>query len=320
MQLKRILVSLLVAIMVLSTAVVVSAEDVLLSAPATLDIAVESDSTADVAAGDTVEVNVVIKNNPGVRCVLFTLKWTANVTPVTGADNKVAVTTSDIFSFEDSVLGNNGVMVGTDNIKFVSDMGNSENVTATGTIVTLSFKVNDNYKCTDGDIVISLEGATALDAANNGYAASVTNLELSAHNYTEVAEVAATCTAAGSTAGKKCADCGTVVGVEEIPATGHNFADVAEVPATCTTAGTAAGKKCADCDATEGLAQIPALGHTEEAYGENGDGIKCAVCGEIIKEATVPTANLTWLWIVIAVVVVVAAAAVVYFVVIKKKK
>ncbi|MBQ8338408.1 MAG: hypothetical protein IJY33_04620, partial [Oscillospiraceae bacterium] len=192
-------------------------------------------------------------------------------------------------------------------------------VTATGTVATLSFKVNDDYKCSDGNIVISIEGANALDAANEGYVANVTNLELVAHNYVDVAEVAATCTTAGSTAGKKCADCDVTVGVEEIPATGHSFTDVAEVPATCTTAGTAAGKKCANCDETEGLAEIPALGHKEEAYGEKGDGIKCAVCGEIIKEASVP-ANLTWLWIVIAVVVVVAAAAVVYFFVIKKKK
>lgn len=320
MQLKRILVSLLVAMMILSTAVVaVSAEDTVTSATATLDIAVEA-STADVEAGDVVEVNVVIKNNPGVRCVLFTLAWDADhVTPVTGADGKVVVATSDIYSFDDSVLDYNGVMINAEDIKFVSDIGNKENITATGTIATLSFKVNDDYKCSDGAIVIAVEGATALDANNEGYVANVTNLELVAHSYVDVAEVPATCTEPGTTAGKKCSVCETTVGVTEIPVAGHSYVDVAEVPATCTTAGKAAGQECSVCGETTGLGEIPALGHKEEPYKETGK--KCSVCGEITVEPTVEKNNTVLIVIIIVAVVVVAAAAViVYFFVIKKKK
>ena len=73
MQLKRIFVSLLVAIMMLSLAVITAvAAD---TASATFDVTVETSSTVDagvktlVSAGDTLEVKVVIKNNPGVAYI-----------------------------------------------------------------------------------------------------------------------------------------------------------------------------------------------------------------------------------------------------------
>ncbi|MGM9651263.1 MAG: hypothetical protein ACI3VX_04910, partial [Faecousia sp.] len=70
-----------------------------------------------------------------------------------------------------------------------------------------------------------------------------------------------------------------------------NTTEVAEVPATCTTAGTAAGVVCADCGAViSGCEEIPALGHTATAgtYVCNEDGTHtytCSVCSETVTES-----------------------------------
>ena len=58
-------------------------------------------------------------------------------------------------------------------------------------------------------------------------------------NTQTVAQVDATCTASGTTAGVKCADCGAILsGCIEIPATGHSWdAGVITTEATCTKTG-----------------------------------------------------------------------------------
>ena len=79
------------------------------------------------------------------------------------------------------------------------------------------------------------------------------------HVLQDVAAQAATCTAPGWKAYKKCANCEYKEGYEEIPA-GHVLQDVAAQAATCTAPGWKAYKKCANCDYTEGYEEIPA-GH-----------------------------------------------------------
>lgn len=88
----------------------------------------------------------------------------------------------------------------------------------------------------------------------------------------DVAEIPATCTEPGVTAGVKCAVCGAVVsGCETIPALGHDFGEWAVVKAaTCTESGTES-RTCARCQETE-TRTVEALGHDFK------DG-KCAVCG-----------------------------------------
>ena len=49
--------------------------------------------------------------------------------------------------------------------------------------------------------------------------------------------------------------------METIAALGHDLKDDAAVAATCTTAGTTAGKHCTRCDYKEGMETIAALGH-----------------------------------------------------------
>ena len=63
----------------------------------------------------------------------------------------------------------------------------------------------------------------------------------SVHNVVDVAAVAATCTKDGTTAGKKCIDCGAILeGIETVPAAGHKNAAAVkenEVAPTCTAQG-----------------------------------------------------------------------------------
>ena len=96
------------------------------------------------------------------------------------------------------------------------------------------------------------------------------------HDLKDDAAVDATCTTAGTTAGKHCTRCDYKEGMETIAALGHDLKDDAAVAATCTTAGTTAGKHCTRCDYKEGMETIAALGH---AWDE----------GEVTKEATETT-------------------------------
>ena len=96
------------------------------------------------------------------------------------------------------------------------------------------------------------------------------------HDLKDDAAVAATCTTAGTTAGKHCTRCDYKEGMETIAALGHDLKDDAAVAATCTTDGTTAGKHCTRCDYKEGMETIAALGH---AWDE----------GKVTKEATETT-------------------------------
>ena len=96
------------------------------------------------------------------------------------------------------------------------------------------------------------------------------------HDLKDDAAVAATCTTAGTTAGKHCTRCDYKEGMETIAALGHDLKDDAAVAATCTTAGTTAGKHCTRCDYKEGMETIAALGHAWDK-------------GKVTKEATETT-------------------------------
>lgn len=95
------------------------------------------------------------------------------------------------------------------------------------------------------------------------------------HTEIDVAAVPATCTQAGTTAGKKCSVCNTVIsGVEVDPAKGHTVETLAAVAPTCTEEGKTEGKKCSVCNEVL-VPQMPvtATGHS---YGTDG---KCTNAG-----------------------------------------
>ena len=144
--------------------------------------------------------------------------------------------------------------------------------------------------CGAVDILATLDGFEDTDCTANGK-----------HTVVDVPEVPATSTSTGLTAGKKCSVCGEILeGCEVIPmlTCEHVPAEAVtedEVPATCTTAGSySLVVYCTVCneEISRETVVVDALGHTEETIPgkpatctEDGltDGVKCSVCGDIIK-------------------------------------
>ena len=119
-------------------------------------------------------------------------------------------------------------------------------------------------------------------------------IDATGHTPEDVAEVPATCTEPGCTAGKKCAVCGAILeGMELILPTGHTVVIDAAVAATCTEPGLTAGAHCSVCN--EVLAKqetVAALGHDAQVIpavaptcteAGSTEGSVCARCGEILK-------------------------------------
>lgn len=113
------------------------------------------------------------------------------------------------------------------------------------------------------------------------------------HTLEDIPSIAATCTQGGSTAGKKCADCGEVVispvDTAKLP---HTPETVAGVQASCTSTGLTDGSKCSVCgdvlterQIIEKLDHIPSeeiIPGTPPSCTESGvsDSIRCEICGE----------------------------------------
>lgn len=104
-------------------------------------------------------------------------------------------------------------------------------------------------------------------------------------NIVTIPGAAATCTKAGMTDGRKCADCGKVIAAQsEEPALGHSESVVAGVAATCTTDGKTEGVECSVCHVVlQSQKIIPATGHnfgdwTITPATENAEGLKTRTC------------------------------------------
>ena len=154
-----------------------------------------------------------------------------------------------------SSTGNNGLLTANIHYNYVSHTHSYKDVV---TAPTCTEKGHTTHTCSCGDSYVD------------------TYTDPLGHDLKDDAAVAATCTTAGTTAGKHCTRCDYKEGMETIAALGHDLKDDAAVAATCTTAGTTAGKHCTRCDYKEGMETIAALGH---AWDE----------GMVTKEATETT-------------------------------
>jgi hypothetical protein len=110
------------------------------------------------------------------------------------------------------------------------------------------------------------------------------------HKVETIPGKAATCTEAGLTDGKKCADCGKILEEQkEIPALGHDEQIVPGKAATCTEKGLTEGKVCKRCGAVlVAQEEIPALDHDWgewEKYDENQHKRVCARNSEHVEYA-----------------------------------
>ena len=118
--------------------------------------------------------------------------------------------------------------------------------------------VKAHYKCSDCDKLFIKEDGTYSETTQNDLVIKATG-----HTEEEIPAVAATCTKAGTTAGKKCSVCGEIIEApKEIPATGHKWDDgkVTKEPTE-----TEKGVKtftCSECGTTK-TEEIPATGKKE---------------------------------------------------------
>ena len=270
MQLKRIILSLLVAVMMISMAVVaVSAANTTVG---TFDVrveAVDAEGYLPVTSEGTVEAKIVVTNNPGVSVATFDILFNAEELEY------VSNTAGDLYKLQFVKPVNSKVCVAT-------NMLAEEDVTEIGTVVTLTFKVTESF--TGDKVKIDVDNVIAYDATFAEVAATGTTGETTCEhkNVTILEAQEPTCLEAGKTEGKVCATCGEVlVAQEEIAATGHT----AGAEATCTTAQT-----CTVC----GAEMVAAKGHVEAGIVEAIDatcaasgmtaGKMCTVCNIVIEK------------------------------------
>lgn len=342
-----------------------------LGVSATSEAAV-STKPVTVQAGDTLEVSVTVAENPGVAYMQFFLLYDPAVLSVKTVDGEVAYEMGDFFTSitnkKVSLIKEGEKESGQVKVMLYAD---KNSFATSGTIITVQFEVLACATDTKGATNVALDfskGAAwdlsleelKVSLVDDGKAAIAAHdklvdvdsedspcvtagqkcpncgtivVETSAHHEMEaVAEVPATCTKAGSTAGEKCKNCDHTVGVEEIPALGHALTTVAGQDVTCLVDGWNAYEKCTreGCDySTQEIIKAkgehtividPAVDATTSTEGKT-EGSHCSVCGEIIKaQETIPVkTSLLWLWILIAVIVLIAAGVAVYFFVFKKK-
>lgn len=305
---KKLFAVLLVVLSVFAFSVVASAEN-----ENVLGYTLES-SDSLVYSGDTVTVNVVISENTGFVHSIVDVTYDAEIVTYVESSKDSTVYNASKLTVNNPKAGTLRVSIG--DMMAAINPGDAEVFTATGTVVSLTFKVNEDY---EGDITFT----TAVDVKNTlnskgemTFVISTGSLTLTAisenHEHTASEEVvpgkAATCTESGLTDGSKCAVCGEVYGQEEIPALGHSEETVAGKDATCTESGLTDGSKCTVCGETVvEQEEIPALGHTEEVVAavaptctETGltEGKKCSVCGTVtVAQETVEATGHSWDWV-----------------------
>lgn len=255
MQPKRIITLLLVVVLTFICGVTsVAAQD---NAAKTLDIAVEATSSTAVVsepvcvkAGETVDVSVAIKANPGVTVVNFALNYDVKaLTPKTDADGNLEVKLNKLFVAE-SILNfdaENGVIT---YLGGAEDWTNAQNVTTTGALFTLTFTVNKDYH---GETPLTLSDCEAINAkfdvfsglelinVFDGNTKDYNKATVSTHVWGTPAVVKADCITDGTTT-YTCTDanCKKTVVIIDQKALEHDLSE----PATCTTAQTCKREGC----------------------------------------------------------------------------
>lgn len=106
-------------------------------------------------------------------------------------------------------------------------------------------------------------------------------IERKPHTEEEIPEIPASCTQTGSSGGKRCAVCKTVLVRPTVtPMTPHKEKAIPNTPATCTAPGSQGGKQCEDCgEITEQPTIVEQLKHkTDDAHKDT--------TGKVTKEST----------------------------------
>ena len=217
-------------------------------------------SYAQTQPGDTFTVDVELISNPGIINLALNVEYDTSVFTLE------KVTDTGLFSgaVHSPNYSNYPYYLTWNNDTALSD------ITVNGVIATLSFRVADNAQPGSYSIKLSYDNAN-FDIFNFNFEtvdfdleeADVEIVECLHKNVTEVSGTAATCTAAGLTAGFRCSDCGIwLTPQEEIPAKGHSPVKLNAKPATCTASGLTEGSCCSVCGETiVAQTSVKALGH-----------------------------------------------------------
>ncbi len=347
MQPKRIITLLLVVVLTFICGVTsVAAQD---NAAETLEIAVEATSSTAVMseplcvkAGETLDVSVAIKANPGVTVLNIALNYDVNaLTPKTDAEGNLEVKYGKFFADFEQVKFNpeTGVVEYLGRVADYTSF-NPQVVTETGNLFTVTFTVKEDYH---GDSPLTLSGyekgiiskfnpivPTVFDGNTKDY----NKATVSSHLWGEPKVVKATCTTDGTT-NLTCTDdtCKKEVTRIDQTAIGHTpVVDAAKEP-TCTEIGLTEGSHCSVCgEILVNQEEIPAKGHSygewevEKEATKKEEGLKvktCSACGDKITE-TIPKleGSSAWIWILVVALVVVLGGGgfCLYWFVLRKKK
>ena len=283
MKIKKVLICLMSVLILMVSFGIISAWATSPASAGDLVISVES---VTAPAGDTVIVTLSVTSNPGFSYLRLTVTQDDTLTLIDAENGSI------LKDFDQGV-----------NLMWSADTQS----TATGTLVTLTFKVADN--AVQGYYPITIKFRECYNDNYDDVPATIISGSVTvacSHKNTIVTEeIAATCTTTGRTEGKYCADCGEVlIAQESIPAMGHTEVIDAVVSATCTESGLSEGKHCAVCKEVL-MAQevIPALGHdyletrvVRPTCTEIGYTVyTCENCGKSKNENTVPATGHTFL-------------------------
>ena len=176
------LISLMIAVLLLVTCVVPFA------------VAVEkanvSVSSAAAATGENVTLSVSLSNNPGIGTYKMTVQYDSSELELISLKNG-----SEMSFAGNAATGEAAGMAG-------------ETVTANGTLFTATFKVLGTT-CTKTNVSVSVDSFADIEGNSVPVSSSKGTVTISGTCVTtEVAEVPATCTKAGTAAHQKCTVCG----------------------------------------------------------------------------------------------------------------
>ena len=179
-------------------------------------------STQDALRGETVDVTVSLKNNPGIISAKVNVSYDADVL--------------ELVSKEDGEFA--GVAYGpTSNNPFVINWvdGIHPNNTTNGVLSTLTFRVKDGAQLGQSPITLMYDPEDVFDDNfdNVGFAIAngCVNVILCQHNNTETTPaVASTCIAHGHGEYVTCLDCGKIIegSNELLPLSDHTYAEIAD--------------------------------------------------------------------------------------------
>ena len=250
-------------------------------------VKVTTDAT-EVKQGDTLVSTVSFETNPGFAAFELHLEFDKDVLEITSIEelNREAFPGSVIFP--NNKAENINEM---SNGKVGMSYGSVEDITTTGAVLKMTFKVKDDAKIGKSEIKVIEENTDATNFDVEDVPVEVVNAEFQVecnHTNLEKNTVEATCTEPGKIE-TVCNECGEVVSTEAIAALGHDFGDyiVTKAP-TCTEAGEETAK-CSRCEATD-TKELAALGHDFGDYTvtkaptctEAGEKTAiCTRCGEV---------------------------------------